>query len=70
MRTGIPNLSSLKLITAGAVSISSTRDARLLEVLELSVLQPELRTILPLLRQSISFSKILFFHMLLLNGIT
>ena len=31
---------------------------------------PELRAIFPLLRQSITFSKILFFHLLLLNGIT
>ena len=31
---------------------------------------PELRAIFPLLRQSITFSKIIFFHLLLLNGIT
>ena len=31
---------------------------------------PELKAIFPLLRQSITFSKILFFHLLLLNGIT
>ena len=29
---------------------------------------PELKAIFPLLRQSITFSKILFFHQLLLNG--
>ena len=31
---------------------------------------PELRAIFPLLRQSITFSKTLFLHLLLLNGIT
>ena len=31
---------------------------------------PELKTIFPLLRQSVTFSKILFFYLLLLNGIT
>ena len=31
---------------------------------------PELKASFPLLRQSITFSKILFFHLLLLNGIT
>ena len=33
------------------------------------IMLPELKAIFPLLRQKITFSKIIFFHLLLLNGI-